>query len=221
MLRKHIRGAAGTICLLTLPLGVAAAPSAGDPEQGKAAAAVCASCHQVDGSGQNNPNGESWPRLAGLDAGYIARQLQAYKAGTRQNPSMQAFAQMLDDQQIADVSAWFASLPATAGQSAAAQGHSEELLKRGEQLATEGDWSKYIVPCSSCHGPDNLGAGTVFPAIAGQHFGYIRDQLLAWQQGARKNDPQRLMATIAERMSSDDINAVAAWLSSQPATAEQ
>ena len=152
MLRKHIRGAAGVICLLTLPLGVAAAPSAGDPEQGKAAAAVCASCHQVDGSGQNNPNGESWPRLAGLDAGYIARQLQAYKDGTRQNPSMQAFAQMLDDQQIADVSAWFASLPATAGQPAEAQSHSEELLKRGEQLATEGDWSKYIVSCSSCHG---------------------------------------------------------------------
>src|SRR5690606_28013231 len=138
----------------------------------------------------------------------------------RQNPSMQAFAQMLDDQQIADVSAWFASLPATAGQSAAAQGHSEELLKRGEQLATEGDWSKYIVPCSSCQVQDNRCSGTVFSAISGLHFGSIRDQLLAWQQGARKNDPQRLMATIAERMSSDDITAVAAWLSSQPATAE-
>src|SRR5690606_14887387 len=162
---------------------------------GRAAAAVYASSHQVDGSGQNNPNGECWPRLPGQDAGYIARQLQAYKADTRQHPSMQAFAQMLDDQQIADVSAWVASLPATAGQSAAAQGHSEELLKRGEQLATEGDWSKYIVPCSSCHGPDNRGAGTVFPAIAGQHFVYIRDQLLAWQQGSRKNHPQRLMAT--------------------------
>lgn len=220
MLRKRIQGAVCAFCLLTLPLMAVAAPSAGDPEQGKAAAAVCASCHKADGSGVNNPNGESWPRIAGLDAGYLARQLQAYKAGTRQNPSMQAFAQMLDDEQIANVSAWFASLPASDGPSAGAQGHSAELLKRGEQLATEGDWSKYIVPCSSCHGPDNLGAGSVFPAIAGQHFGYIRDQLLAWQKGDRKNDPQRLMATIAERMSNDDINAVAAWLSTQPATAE-
>src|SRR5690606_15005912 len=112
-------------------------------------------------------------------------------------------------------------LPATAGQSAAAQGHSEELLKRGEQLATEGDWSKYIVPCSSCHGSDNLGAGTVFPAIARQHFGYIRDQLLASQQGSRKNDPQRLVAAIAARLGRGGTTAVAAWLSTQPATAEQ
>ena len=74
--------------------------------------------------------------------------------------------------------------------------------------------------CSSCHGPDNLGAGAVFPAIAGQHFGYIRDQLLDWQQGHRDNDAQELMATIAARMSAEDINAVAAWLSIQPAAAQ-
>ena len=221
MQKRHIRGAGLAACLSFLSLSVYAMPPAGDPQQGKAAAALCETCHKADGSGQNNPGGESWPRLAGLDAAYLARQLQAYKAGTRQNPSMQAFAQMLDDAQIANVSAWFASLPAADGQPAEEQGHAPELLKRGEQLATEGDWENYIVPCSSCHGPDNLGAGTVFPAIAGQHFGYIRDQLLAWQQGSRTNDPQRLMASVAKRMSADDINAVAAWLSTQPAAAQQ
>ena len=221
MQKNHVWGAGTAVCLSLLSLTALAAPPAGDPEQGKAAAALCATCHQADGSGLNNPAGESWPRLAGLEADYLARQLHAYKTGARRNPSMEAFAQMLDDEQILHVSAWFASLPATDGQSAEDQGHSAELLKRGEQLATEGDWENYIVACSSCHGPDNLGAGTVFPAIAGQHFGYIRDQLLAWQKGTRENDPQRLMASIAERMSSDDINAVAAWLSTQPVAVEQ
>ena len=209
------------VCLSLWSMGLSAMPPAGDPEQGKAAAALCETCHQADGSGQNNPAGESWPRLAGLEADYLARQLHAYKTGERSNPSMEAFAKMLDEEQILHVSAWFASLPPANGQSAEEQGHSAELLKRGEQLATEGDWGNYIVSCNSCHGPDNLGAGTVFPAIAGQHFGYIRDQLLAWQQGTRKNDPQRLMASIAERMSSEDINAIAAWLSTQPAAVEQ
>lgn len=221
MQKNHVWGAGIAVCLSLLSLTVLAAPRAGDPEQGKAAAALCATCHQADGSGLNNPAGESWPRLAGLEADYLARQLHAYKTGARRNPSMEAFAQMLDDEQILHVSAWFASLPATDGQSAEDQGHSAVLLKRGEQLATEGDWENYVVACSSCHGPDNLGAGTVFPAIAGQHFGYIRDQLLAWQKGTRENDPQRLMATIAERMSSNDINAVAAWLSTQPVAVEQ
>ncbi|MEZ2746203.1 cytochrome c [Halopseudomonas bauzanensis] len=221
MQKNHVWGAGTAVCLSLLSLTVLAAPRAGDPEQGKAAAALCATCHQADGSGLNNPAGESWPRLAGLEADYLASQLHAYKTGARRNPSMEAFAQMLDDEQILHVSAWFASLPATDGQSAEDQGHSAVLLKRGEQLATEGDWENYVVACSSCHGPDNLGAGTVFPAIAGQHFGYIRDQLLAWQKGTRENDPQRLMATIAERMSSNDINAVAAWLSTQPVAVEQ
>lgn len=221
MQKNHVWGAGIAVCLSLLSLTVLAAPPAGDPEQGKAAAALCATCHQADGSGLNNPAGESWPRLAGLEADYLASQLHAYKTGARRNPSMEAFAQMLDDEQILHVSAWFASLPATDGRSAEDQGHSAELLKRGEQLATEGDWENYVVACSSCHGPDNLGAGTVFPAIAGQHFGYIRDQLLAWQKGTRENDPQRLMASIAERMSSNDINAVAAWLSTQPVAVEQ
>lgn len=217
---KQIREAGLTACLILLPLGLAAAPVTPDLEQGGAAAALCASCHKADGSGQNIPDGESWPRLAGLDADYLTKQMQDFKTGKRRNPSMEAFAQMLDDEAIIHVSAWFASLPATSGQPAEAQTYSEEQLERGKKLATEGDWDKYVVPCSSCHGPDNLGAGAVFPAIAGQHFGYIRDQLLDWQQGHRDNDAQELMATIAARMSAEDINAVAAWLSIQPAAAQ-
>ncbi|MDN3559172.1 c-type cytochrome [Vreelandella neptunia] len=79
----------------------------GDAERGQAAAATCTACHQADGSGMNVPNGESWPRLAGLNADYIAKQLHDFKAGQRQNATMVTFANMLDDQQIADVAEYY------------------------------------------------------------------------------------------------------------------
>lgn len=216
MTYSTMRQAALSLCLLASATSFnAGAQTEPDLASGQAAAALCAACHQADGSGMNIPSADSWPRLAGLDADYLARQLRDFKSGKRHNASMQPFAQMLDEQQIINISAWFASLPAP-DLTAKAGSYSAEQLARGERLATLGDWDNYIVPCSTCHGPDNLGAGTVFPAIAGQHFGYIRDQLQNWQQDKRANDPQQLMAAIAKRLTSDDIQAVAAWLSTQP-----
>ncbi|PSF09489.1 c-type cytochrome [Marinobacter halophilus] len=197
--------------------GFALAAPEGDAERGAASAAVCSACHQADGSGMNIAGGESWPRLAGLDANYIAKQLHDYKSGSRVNASMMPFANMLNDQQIADVAAHYASLPATEGKGG--ESADEATLKRGKQLAERGDWSNYIVSCKSCHGPDNQGAGDAFPGIAGQHAGYIKAQLTAWKAGNRRNDPQDLMGTIARRMSDDDIHAVAVWLAIQNPTA--
>ncbi|WP_100640871.1 c-type cytochrome [Marinobacter salexigens] len=189
-----------------------------DAERGAATAAICMACHQADGSGMNIAGGESWPRLAGLDAAYISRQLHDYKSGARSNASMMPFVNMLNEQQIQDVAAYYASLPATQGKGS--EGADEATLKRGQQLAERGDWSDYIVSCKSCHGPDNQGAGDVFPGISGQHAGYIKAQLQAWKAGARKNDTQDLMGSIARRMSEDDIHAVAVWLASQNSVAK-
>lgn len=193
--------------------GIAFAEVEGDAESGAVTAGVCSACHQADGSGKNVPGGESWPRLAGLGAAYIAKQLHDYQSGERSNASMMPFANMLNDQQIADVAAYYASLPATQGDGG--EDSDEAVLKRGQQLAERGDWSEYIVSCKSCHGPGSRGAGDVFPGIAGQHAGYIEAQLQAWKAGIRKNDTQDLMGSIARRISDDDIQAVAAWLAGQ------
>lgn len=209
---KKIPGILAALGLATCS-GLAFAEVEGDAERGAAAAGVCTACHQADGSGKNVPGGESWPRLAGLDAAYIAKQLHDYQSGERSNASMMPFANMLDEQQIADVAAYYASLPATQG--AGGEDADEAMLKRGKQLAERGDWSEYIVSCKSCHGPGNRGAGEVFPGIAGQHAGYIKAQLQAWKAGTRNNDTQDLMGSIARRMSDDDIQAVAAWLAGQ------
>jgi len=87
----------------------------------------------------------------------------------------------------------------------------------GEKLALRGDWSKHVPPCESCHGPGNAGVGVSFPGIAGQHPNYIRQQLKAWQEGTRHNDPVQLMTAVAERLTDEEIEAVAAYLATQPA----
>ncbi len=191
----------------------------GDAERGQAAAATCTACHQADGSGMNVPNGESWPRLAGLNADYIAKQLHDFKAGQRQNATMVTFANMLDDQQIADVAEYYSQMPLTPGQGG--DEADEALLARGQQLAERGDWNAYIVSCQSCHGPGGTGVGSTFPGVASQHAGYISAQLTAWKNETRSNDPQNLMGAIAKRMSDNDIQAVSAWYATQSGSEEQ
>ena len=187
----------------------------GDAQAGKQAAVMCAACHQADGGGMNIPGGESWPSIAGLNAEYLYKQKKDVTEGSRNSPTMMPFLNMLNDQQYKDVSLYYSQLPATQGQGD--PDATAEELAHGEKLATQGDWDRYIVPCSTCHGPDNLGAGSTFPRLAGQHAGYIADQLYAWQSGKRANDPQHLMLAIAERMNDKDIRAVSQWLSRQPA----
>lgn len=183
-------------------------------ERGKTASVTCVACHQADGSGMNIPGGESWPRLSGLDRDYIIAQLQAFKEGTRESASMLPFANMLNDEQTVDVATYYASLTPT---QAAAPEVSDEVMEHGKKLALVGDWDRYIVSCNACHGIDSQGNGSTFPELAGQHPGYIAQQITAWQNGTRTNDPQNLMKVIADRLDDRDIEAVSAWLASQPA----
>lgn len=213
--RSTIPGFLGAVALAAALVVPAPGLAQSAIERGQAAAAMCVACHQADGNGMNIAGGESWPRLAGLNAAYLQTQLQAFKSGARQNASMKPFADMLDDRQIVDVSLYYASLPA--GPVATAGDAEPDLLAHGEKLALHGDWDRYVIPCISCHGPGNQGVGAFFPDIAGQQPGYVAAQLKAWQDGTRSGDPLDLMGTIARRMDDRDIQAVSAWLATQPA----
>jgi len=208
-----------TCFLIATGMAVITAPATaaqGNPElgaslasQGDGSGVPCVVCHGADGMG-NDAGG--FPRLAGLDAGYLAKQMQDYKAGRRISAIMQPNVDNFSDQQISDIAAYFAGLP-TAGVQAPAN-IAGDLLASGEKLVKEGDWNNHIPPCSSCHGPDSQGVGSSFPALAGQHPGYIRQQLTAWKKGERDNDPNQLMTAVAERLSDAQITAVAAYLGS-------
>ncbi len=99
---------------LATTAGIASAAVSGDPQNGKEVANLCVACHQADGSGKHIEGGESWPRLAGLNATYLAKQLHDIKDGSRTSPTMMPFVNMLDDQKIADVAAYYSQLEPTA-----------------------------------------------------------------------------------------------------------
>jgi len=170
--------------------------------------APCLTCHGIDGAGNEALMA---PRLAGLDAAYLSKQLHDYQQGLRQGPLMLSSIAKLNEQQIADVAAYYSSQKAPAATTVNA---SAAQLALGERLAERGDWSAYIVPCTSCHGPGNLGVGGDFPALAGQYANYLQKQLHEWQNGNRRNDPNQLMLAIAGRMSDAQIEAVALYLAS-------
>ncbi|MFA7503364.1 MAG: c-type cytochrome [Burkholderiaceae bacterium] len=211
LMRKHRGSLVASVLLALAPI---AAHSDSAVERGEASAAICIACHQADGNGIALPGANPWPRLAGLDPDYLANQLRAFKSGERQSAEMTPFATMLSDEQIDDVAAYYSSLEARTPESSTEV--SRDVLDAGQKLARYGDWNRYIVPCTSCHGPDNQGVGSAFPDISGQHADYLAQQLTAWREGTRRGDPLGLMQAIAERMTDDDVTAVSAWLSTQP-----
>lgn len=92
-------------------------------------------------------------------------------------------------------------VPAFAAEGAAA---AKPDLERGRQLAT--------TVCAACHGPDGRSTAPVNPNLAGQHAGYIAQQLAAFKGGTR---PSPVMQGMAATLTPEDMQAVGAWYASQ------
>lgn len=167
----------------------------------------CASCHGDDGQGAQNI-----PRLAGVSAGYLVKQLHDYKSGARINNNMHYVVSTLTDEEMAALGSYYATLKTAPSATASLGGD----LERGRELALEGDWSVDLPSCFSCHGPLGWGVGDTFPAIAGQHPAYTHSQLAAWKEGGRANSPLGLMHSVAQSLSEQDMNAVSDYLATLP-----
>ena len=89
--------------------GSAAAADAADAEAGRTKAAMCQGCHGIDGYRMAFPEVYSVPRLGGQHQAYIVKALQAYKSGTRTNPTMRAIAASLSDKDMAHLAAYYGS----------------------------------------------------------------------------------------------------------------
>jgi cytochrome c553 len=167
-----------------------------------AGAPPCAQCHAFNGV--SDASG-AFPRLAGQSAFYLAGQLRDFASRLRASAIMSPIAKALSPDDVADVTAYFASvdapfLPLKAPDSA--------LVRRGEELAKAGGPER--LHCDNCHGPDGSGEPPVIPYLAGQYAHYIGFTLQMWQEGFRKNSPDA-MAAIAQKLSNEDIAAVAAY----------
>jgi len=170
------------------------AATSGNVERGKAVAAGCAGCHGAQGISPS----DAFPNLAGIPATVLYKQLDDYRSGKRENPTMQAMVAPLDDQKVADVAAYFASLP---------QG------KRGDGempvLVAFGNPSRSIAPCAACHGPFGFKDGA--PPLEGQKDAYLKVQLDAFATGARHNDINQQMREVARALNASERTALAEW----------
>lgn len=209
--------ALGIAGLLLAGHALAAAPDgAAIARQGNGrGAAPCMACHGADGGGQA---AAGFPRLAGLPAAYLRKQLEDFVAGTRSNATMQPVASALSEDERAAVAAYYAGLPAPMP-SPSTEPSDPAQRALGETLATRGRWPQGLPACAQCHGPDGVGVGEHFPPLRGQSATYLANQLRAWQQGARRNDPLELMRSVAGKLSEADVAAVSAWYAAQPAAA--
>lgn len=190
---------------LSLWLGVIAPTLAtgGNVAAGQAKAAVCAGCHGADGNGGADP---LWPKLAGQDADYIAKQLADFKSGARKDPLMAGMVANLSKTDMQNLGAYYASLKVRPGAARDAQ-----LAKLGEKIYRGGNAKMGVSACMSCHGPSGHGIPPRFPKVSGQHAAYAQKQLLAFKTGARANDGD-MMTRIAFRMSEQEIKAVSEYM---------
>jgi cytochrome c553 len=193
-----------SLCLITgLALSVTHAHAAGNATTGKNKAAACAGCHGADGNGGADP---TWPKLAGQDADYVAKQLADFKSGARKNPIMQGMAGGLSAQDMQDIGAYYASLKPAPGSA-----KSKERVALGEKIYRGGIAKMGVTACMSCHGPSGHGIPPRFPRVSGQSAAYTEQQMLAFKRGSRSNDGE-VMTRIAFRMSEKEISAVSDYM---------
>ena len=192
----------------------AAVAGAGSAEAGAAKAAVCTACHGPSGNSAN----PEWPNLAGQNAAYLREQLEMFKSGKRNNPIMKPIIDPLTEQDIADVSAYFAA------QTPAGLEADPSYWKAGESLYRAGDTARSIPACGACHGPAGQGnAGAGYPALRAQHSVYTVKQLQDYLTQNRYRDAANpatvhatrnsaMMSTIAARLTPEDIRNLASYL---------
>jgi len=176
---------------------------AGDAAKGKEKAGVCAGCHAVDG----NSVLAVTPKLAGQGEKYLVKQLNDFKSKERDNATMFTFANMLSEDDINNVAAYFSS------QKIQHEAVADEHIKVAEKLYRGGDSDRDIPACIACHGAKGNGMATAgFPAIGGQRPDYTMATLKAFRSGARANDANGIMRDVVAKMSDEQIKALSFYL---------
>ena len=177
---------------------------AGDPNSGKDKVAVCSACHGADG---NSVVG-LWPSLAGQNEKYLVKQLRLVKSGDRVIDSMVGLLDNLEDSDLEDIAAFYASQKNKVGQA------EESKIELGRKLYYAGNLEKGIPACSACHSPRGLGnAPAAYPLLSGQQPDYVTKALKDYRSGERVNeDPSKIMAAIAYKLDDVEIDALSSFV---------
>jgi cytochrome c553 len=215
-MRRHVAGA----CLAAGLLVCSAAGRAEDLSDlraegqriatggGPAESQPCMACHGADGMGDS---AAGFPRLAGLNARYLDKQMEDYVSGARANAIMTPIASALDRTQREAVAAYYAGLEPRAPAWRSREADAAQV-QHGAVLWAQGRAGQ-IQACVNCHGAAGArGWGAVYPDLAGQPRTYTEAQFQAFRNGERQNDQSSMMRVIAARMDEADVAAIAAFL---------
>jgi cytochrome c553 len=172
-----------------------------NPEKGKTLSAGCASCHGAEGVSP----AATFPHLAGQRADYTYKQLRDYKDKTRTHAMMNALVAGLSDQDMADLSVFYADLPLPEGKS------SDETIDVSESVITKGDGKRLIPSCASCHDSRGSLKNYGVPVLDGQMETYLNQTTQAYKTGARANDVYKVMRLIAQQLTDEEIAMSAAY----------
>lgn len=183
----------------------------GDAKAGEGKVAMCVGCHGIVGYQSSFPQVYKVPKIGGQNQAYLSAALQAYQKGDRKHPTMRAIAESLSEQDIADLSAYYAQQPEQAGRSVALQdapSHAPsakvaELLKQGV--------------CASCHG-DNFSKpiDPTYPKLAGQYPDYLYQALRSYASESKPlvGRSHAIMGATVKPFKPDAMRAMADYLGS-------
>jgi cytochrome c553 len=171
--------------------------NAADLEAAKKKAEICAGCHGENGISQM----EGVPSLAGQPDQYIQWQLVFFRAGSRKNEQMQPIVEQLDNNDIRNLGAYFASLtPPKATQ----PDDNPDLSKKGAQAAVGRR-------CANCH-TDSFAGTKAVARIADQREEYLLKALNDYKTSVRSGGGMAAMADVAYPLSEEEITALAHYL---------
>ena len=177
----------------------------GDAEKGSKLVGTCVACHGVDG---NSVVGQ-WPTLAGQRESYLFEQLEHIRDEERVIAVMKGLLNDYSDDDLRDVSAFYASQKTKVSQA------DEANLALGQQIYRAGNLKSGVPACTGCHGPAGKGLESAqYPMLGGQKAEYVVTSLVAYQTGERAIDEHgKIMQGIATRLTIEEIRAVANYVS--------
>jgi len=185
-----------TLCGMALWVIAAAPAPAADLAAGKEKAELCTGCHGESGVSQT----ENIPSLAGQQDQFIQWQLVFFRSGTRVNEQMQPVVEQLNNEDIRNLGAYFASLDPPKSP----PDDNPDLSRKGAQAAAGRR-------CASCHTDTYAGTKAV-ARIAGQREEYLLKALHDYKSSTRSGGGNAAMAEVAYPLNEEEIIALAHYL---------
>jgi cytochrome c553 len=180
----------------------------GNPQAGESKIASCIGCHGIVGYQASFPEVYKVPKISHQNGAYIIAALNAYKSGERKHPTMRSVAQTLNDQDMADIAAYY-------------EGHGQAVSVPEQPAAPSAKVSELLVKggCNSCHGANySTPIMPSYPKIAGQNRDYLFVALKSYKTDGNatwgRSNP--VMGGIAKQFSNSELKEIANYIGSQP-----